>query len=958
VNPNWPLIDVAVSFTAGPADPPSTQWCSLVDRTLGSIGTSRGRQYELDQVQTGTETLSLQNTDGALDPSNTSSPFTGFVLPYRAFRHRAQWPPTVNVLTADQATAFYSSQGAAGAGTVLPWAVTGALVTVTNSGTVNRYTAALPSSTPAGVQLSVAGWSVKPGVSFAAQCQASGSNVSARVGLEWHSTTGLISTTLGTAVAMTGTPATLSVAGTAPVNAAWARLVVNSTTVPGSAATINAWNLQVEQNTAPSSYVQPSTWYPLFTGFVERWPQSWTRSGMFGTSDLTVVDAFGYLSQRKLLSPAYMEILALNPNFLYPLDETTGATLFHDLAGLNAAMGLAGTGGPSLVTSGTQLAGTKLTGYIDPAGISGPVVQMSNNPSTTAPLTVLDLGTARGKIGPPSNTGWTRIIAFSPTPALPPTGSQSYLWFCCSNDFNNAVLVMLQPNGWPFIEIKQNGTIVASGAVAATGVLPLPTPGAWSIMVITMSADGKTLNAYLDGFGGLTVTTTTDMRPTFTTAGVDHLGGDIINGAAFQGYGGQLALIAEIPKELTQMQAVNIVTTFHSNPLLGVTTSGARYQQILRWAAWSGLQSADVYATGTTANYGPPSEMLAAAYGTGTDTVSALQTVVDTDNGSHFVAADGTVTFKARRARYNQNTPVVTFGENAAGGEVPYTDARTGFDPTRIANDIALTQTQTSAPVRATSTSSAAQFGDIQLQRTVNTLTPLEMVDGAQFLLNHYQQPLQRLDGLHVDVGANPTAWGQLLGLELGSRVRVMRRPPGVTPIQVDGFVEQINWSMDDAGNASVDLQVSSNNTLQAWEVSSTRTTLKTAVVVGATSCVVNPLPDSATNPIQANLPAVDLSYNAVIDLGTASAEFITIRPVATSVGYTSATLTVGACMQLVAGGTSGTGFQYAHAVGAPVAYIGDMYGEVAVTSMGQYLSPANVLDPLSTVGTSTILAY
>jgi hypothetical protein len=199
-----------------------------------------------------------------------------------------------------------------------------------------------------------------------------------------------------------------------------------------------------------------------------------------------------------------------------------------------------------------------------------------------------------------------------------------------------------------------------------------------------------------------------------------------------------------------------------------------------------------------------------------------------------------------------------------------------------------------------------------------------------------------------------------------------MRRPPGVTPIQVDGFVEQINWSMDDAGKAAVDLQVSSNNTLQAWELSSTRTTLKTAVIVGATSCVVNPLADSATNPIQANLPAGDYlgftTYNAVIDWGTAKAEVISITPVANSAGYTSATLNVGTCVQVVNGGTSGTGFQYAHAIGAPLAYIGDMavippfstvtgYPQL-VGLMNPYLSPANVLDPLSTVDTSTILAY
>jgi hypothetical protein len=289
---------------------------------------------------------------------------------------------------------------------------------------------------------------------------------------------------------------------------------------------------------------------------------------------------------------------------------------------------------------------------------------------------------------------------------------------------------------------------------------------------------------------------------------------------------------------LTDAQASALYSAFrYGGSGLGVASSGTRYQDILRWGNWRGLQSVDTFTTGETNAYGPATEMNAPASSQGTDVVSMLQTVVDTDSGSHYVAADGTITFKSRRSRYNQGTPSVIFGENTGAGEIPYTNVSTGYDPTRIANDISTNQTQTSATQRVIDTTSTNAYGDIQLTRTLNTLSPLEQLDAAQYLARRNAQPVQRVEGISVDVGANPTSaiWTAMLGLELGARVRVMRRPPlGAATIQVDGFLEQINWSFDDKGNASADLQISVNNNQQYWQLdSSTYSVLDSTTVIG-----------------------------------------------------------------------------------------------------------------------------
>jgi hypothetical protein len=166
---------------------------------------------------------------------------------------------------------------------------------------------------------------------------------------------------------------------------------------------------------------------------------------------------------------------------------------------------------------------------------------------------------------------------------------------------------------------------------------------------------------------------------------------------------------------------------------------------------------------------------------------------------------------------------------------VPYTVVTTGYDPTRLANDISVVQTQTSQVVRTLDSASANAYGDIQLQRNANTLDPYEQSDAAAYLLRRNSQPVQRVENLSVDVGANPSLWPTMLQLELGSRVRVMRRPPlGAATIQVDGFVEQLNWTIDDKGHAYVDLQISVNNNQQYWQLdSSTYSVLGTTTIVG-----------------------------------------------------------------------------------------------------------------------------
>lgn len=975
-NPQWPVIDEAISFPSGPNTPPSIptdMWASVIGRTEGSTTTNRGRLYELDQVQTGESTVVLRNTDGAFDPDNTASPFYPAVLPYRAHRRRAQYPPTANLLLPSQATAGLAPDTPGGSalslGTLPPSVygnATGVPTTVADTGTYNDYQIAYPASPGAhGRMMSIGAFSITPGQAHTAQCQArftAGVAIQMQLAVQWIGVDGhtAVGTTSGAAVTLTGANQLVTVTGTAPANAVGAYLILWNTNSPASASTVGASQFQIELGATPSAYAQPGIWYPLITDFVLEWPQTWQDNGNYGVSPLRNVDAFGYLSQRNLKSPAYMELLALGPSFFYPLDEAQDADLFYDMTANRAPMPIAVLGGAPAtnLSCGNTLQSTapaSAAGFL-PKGVGGPVVTMTNPDLSTiyGPIAVLNLGVT-GQVGPSPTSAWTRIFAVR-VPVVP-TPSVAYVWAVISNRTTSGILLGLTGNvGQPFIDIVKNGADAIGGGGHLFG--NTVADGGWHMLAVTMSADGKTIHCFMDNLGPDTVTSASDMRPTLT-GGNEMLGGCIDSTDSLGGYAGDMAFVAELPYAMTAAQQSLLFSTFKfGGSGYGVTSSGDRYQDILRWAGWVGAQAEDNWTTGETQLYGPAVDLIAAAGDQGTDVVTAGQNVVTTENGNHYVAKDGTVTFKARRARYNQTTPVATFGENTAGGEIPYTSVSFGYDVTRLANDAAISQPAAGLATRVYDAPSITTYGDIQMQRDVNTLDPNEAFDAATFLVDRYRKPMQRLQTISIDLGANPAAWDELLGLELGSLVKVMRRPPNAAALTFLGFVEKISWTMTDQVDATCSMEISNGTGMQYEVAGSTRMTLKTAVLAAATSMTCNPLADAATNSTQSNISGSDGSATWVIDWGTVNAEYVQINSVTPNApGYTSAVFGIGLCTD-VATLASGTGFRHAHAIGATLQDIGGGANVYTFAQLAQILAPANQLDGFATLGVSTILGY
>src|SRR5215472_4414144 len=67
-------------------------WTEISLDVRDNVDTNRGRQHEIDRVQPGTMTLTLDNRTGKYDPWSATSPYAGKVLPGHPVQLRTTIP--------------------------------------------------------------------------------------------------------------------------------------------------------------------------------------------------------------------------------------------------------------------------------------------------------------------------------------------------------------------------------------------------------------------------------------------------------------------------------------------------------------------------------------------------------------------------------------------------------------------------------------------------------------------------------------------------------------------------------------------------------------------------------------------------------------------------------------------------------------------------------------------------
>jgi hypothetical protein len=599
----------------------------------------------------------------------------------------------------------------------------------------------------------------------------------------------------------------------------------------------------------------------------------------------TAVDAFALLSQRLLSDPLTEEIGKHVPRFLFKLDDPQGSQSVADASGnvTPAAIAHSKYGAGSLVFGTDITAADPVNGVF--TGSGGGTVATVNNPGAGTnllePATYIDLSPS-GITGPDFTVEWSRMIAFRYTGTAPTAGNWATIWSSIGKNAPHGgapskLVLFAGDDGKAKVTVGgQSGSLTIFAPTPSSGTV---LDGNWHLVGLSYDHINHLISINLDGV----VTGYTDISTVIpTNLASDSLGAWIdpntAGGSAYN-FKGDIAFAAEFTTGMGTTDVSNMYAAW-KNSFTGDATD-VRYGRILDWAGYSGARNIQ---TGQTRSMG-------AANVDGQDALSALQAVVDTEGGSHFVSTDGTVTFKSRAARYNALTPAYTFGERTDLGEFPYEEVELDYDSTHLGNIVTVTQASTSQVFTAQDAASQLAYFPRTLARTVNSSDPLECQAAAEYLLSRYKNPATRVSSLKLHPAAYPSLWPVCLGLELGTRVRIMRRPIGRPAITVDAFVEQIQWELDDTGEAFVTLQCSPVDLTPYGLFASWHTTFAAGTSVGATTITIN-APKDNTNPLAAQIARGQ--QLVVSPAGTTSKETVTVASVSsTGSPWTTGTITL-----------------------------------------------------------------
>jgi hypothetical protein len=481
--------------------------------------------------------------------------------------------------------------------------------------------------------------------------------------------------------------------------------------------------------------------YPVFTGFIETWPQEWEGAGANGVGDayttIEATDAFTVLSGVNLPSSVYeLEVRADTPTVWYRLSDETSSNTAVDESG-NAHDG-AYVGGA--VTKGTG-------GAI--AGEANNAVTFDGG-SVQAPLTASFSGTGAFTV-----ECWVNF-------------SDVHDGYIASQDASN--LLDANPGrNWSLRVTSGSQLVWQVGGTSCSGQVLYDD---WAHLVAIRLATGG-LRLYLNNALLASTTSAQDLILAHLPSNIngDHI---IRVGANYRVAGDGdpfYGIIDEFAFYSSAMSTTRIAAhhTAANDPWEDDLT-GTRVGRVLDLIGWA-TADRDVDAGSST---------LQTAVLGGESALTFLQQIEETENGLFFVQADGNLKFRERHAILQSpyTSSQATFGDGA--GEFPYYDLVITSSYDLIRNEIKVTRDGGIAQVARDSTSQTKykvrSFERSGLQHNSDN----ESRDAAHWILSHYKDPIVRIDSMEIRPQRDATnVFPQVLDREIGDRITIRRRPPG-----------------------------------------------------------------------------------------------------------------------------------------------------------------------------------
>lgn len=187
-----------------------------------------------------------------------------------------------------------------------------------------------------------------------------------------------------------------------------------------------------------------------------------------------------------------------------------------------------------------------------------------------------------------------------------------------------------------------------------------------------------------------------------------------------------------------------------------------------------------------------------------TDALSLILDAADTELGYFFIDARGYACFHDRHRRlqppYTVSQATFADGPNLETGRLPYKRLLTSSS--RIFNDIRITPSGL-ATQTAQDATSIDKFGQRPDPRSSTHASTSDAAAAALFRLSQTKDSYTRFDELEVTPGDDTDVWQQVLALEIGDRITIIRTPSGGgDPDVKDVHIEAISLDVGPAADA------------------------------------------------------------------------------------------------------------------------------------------------------------
>jgi len=193
--------------------------------------------------------------------------------------------------------------------------------------------------------------------------------------------------------------------------------------------------------------------------------------------------------------------------------------------------------------------------------------------------------------------------------------------------------------------------------------------------------------------------------------------------------------------------------------------------------------------------------------GTSDSAWNLLKLTADSEIGELYVNGAGAVVFRGRQqilTDTRSNTPQLVLGDSigtaeTAGTEQAFFQAPRARDDTTLANDIHAMRAGGSLQEVQDAASQAKYLFPRTFERTDLILQDdPTVINWAQWVLYIAKDGEDRFDTIILKPLRDPVnLWSQVLGREIGDRIQIWRRPPGVAAFSKDLFIRGIEHSFD-----------------------------------------------------------------------------------------------------------------------------------------------------------------